>query len=140
MARGFNHPELGYWQTEDDVTDEIIASYPEGTVEVPVKPGRNYTLEDGEWVAAIDEAPANPADYPLKPYQFHAMLDIAEVSQAVEDAIAAIVDPATKAVAKARMKHSTDFDRNDDFIVSLAPVVGLSPEQVDALWLQAKDL
>lgn len=30
--------------------DELLATYPEGTVEVPLKPGADYEWQDGEWV------------------------------------------------------------------------------------------
>ncbi len=34
---------------------ELLASYPEGTVEVPLKPGADYDLQDGEWVQVDPE-------------------------------------------------------------------------------------
>lgn len=35
--------------------DELFASYPEGTVEVPLKPDADYEWQDGEWVQVDPE-------------------------------------------------------------------------------------
>ncbi|MBN9053584.1 MAG: hypothetical protein J0H80_07365 [Rhizobiales bacterium] len=61
MEHGFHHPDLGYWQTTSDVPNEILAGYPEGTIEVPVKPGSDYEWQDGEWVYVVP-APAPPPE------------------------------------------------------------------------------
>ena len=47
---GFYHPKLGYWQTNSDVSEEIISNYPEGTVEIPIKPASNYKWSGTEWI------------------------------------------------------------------------------------------
>ena len=56
MEHGFFHPSWGYWQAIDDVPDSIFKTYPEGTVEVPLKPGENFEYTGSEWVAV----PPNP--------------------------------------------------------------------------------
>lgn len=48
---GFFHPICGYWQTNDDVTEEILAGYPGETIEVPLKPGAGYDFNGTDWVA-----------------------------------------------------------------------------------------
>lgn len=50
MEKGFYHPSVGYWQTISDVPDFIRDTYPEGTVEVPLKPGDGYEYSGSEWV------------------------------------------------------------------------------------------
>jgi hypothetical protein len=50
MEQGFYHPARGYWQTNTEVSAEIRASYPEGTVEVPLKPAPNYEWLNNQWV------------------------------------------------------------------------------------------
>lgn len=82
----------------------------------------------------------DPHDYKLKPFQFFAMLKIAGVEQAVADAIAAIEDPAERAVAEARLYYSMEYDRGSPLIDQLAPAVGLTVEQIDQYWMQAKEL
>lgn len=50
MEKGFYHPDRGYWQTTGDVSDDILAAYPEGTVEVDLKPSDLHKMVDGVWV------------------------------------------------------------------------------------------
>ena len=50
MEQGFYHPHLGYWQTTSVPTKDIQESYPAGTVNVPLKPGSDYIMKNGEWV------------------------------------------------------------------------------------------
>jgi len=82
----------------------------------------------------------NPDDYPLKRYQFLALLDIAGIKPLVETAIANISDPVQRAVAQAKFDSTDIFNRTDPLLVQLAAAAGLTPEQVDAYWLQAKGL
>lgn len=53
MEHGFYHPEAGYWQTTDDVPQHILNGYPEGTVEIPLKPGENYNWNGTTWEQSI---------------------------------------------------------------------------------------
>lgn len=56
---GFYHPDRGYWQTVEDVPDEILSAYPEGTVEIPLRPADGFHTWTGSgWSLAaptIDE-------------------------------------------------------------------------------------
>lgn len=52
MERGFYHASRGYWQTTGDVPEDVLATYPEGTEEVPLKPvvsGVDHAWVDGAW-------------------------------------------------------------------------------------------
>ena len=51
MEHGFFHPIDGYWQTISEPTDDHRAAYPEGTVEVPLRPSRLHTWSGSVWVA-----------------------------------------------------------------------------------------
>ena len=51
MEIGFFHPELGYWQTLSTPSEEVFASYPLGTVQVPLKPEGYFEWLNNEWVA-----------------------------------------------------------------------------------------
>lgn len=55
MEKGFFHPDLGYWQTLTDPSDEVRATYPDGTVEVEVQPSQMHKMISGEWVAPTQE-------------------------------------------------------------------------------------
>lgn len=58
MERGFHHPDRGYWQTTNEPPQEILDSYPEGTVEVPLKPGADYDWDGSQWA----HTPPDPAE------------------------------------------------------------------------------
>lgn len=49
MEHGFYHPGRGYWQTTDDVSADVLATYPEGTVEVPLPPTTGSVWNGTEW-------------------------------------------------------------------------------------------
>ena len=49
---GFYHPEIGYWQTNADVPDDIRAGYPDGTVEVPLMPEAGAIWDGNQWLPA----------------------------------------------------------------------------------------
>lgn len=57
MERGYFHASRGYWQTISEPSLQILADYPEGTVEVPLKPDADHEWNGSEWIAA----PAAPA-------------------------------------------------------------------------------
>jgi len=59
MEHGFFHPVDGYWQTVSTPSNDILASYPEGTVEVPLKPGSDFSWDGSQWVA-VSPAPLTP--------------------------------------------------------------------------------
>lgn len=57
---GFYHETLGYWQTLASPTAEERASYPDGTIEVPLKPSPDHVWESGEWVYVEPEPEPDP--------------------------------------------------------------------------------
>lgn len=52
MEQGFFHPDRGYWQTISAPPEEVLSSYPAGTVQVPLQPGDGYVWIGSEWVYA----------------------------------------------------------------------------------------
>ena len=50
MEHGFYNPTIGYWQTISTPTQEILDSYPEGTIEVPLKPSKFHKFVNGDWI------------------------------------------------------------------------------------------
>lgn len=50
VEKGYYHPSRGYWQTIGIPSGELLESYPEGTVEVPLMPGAGYTYDGTQWV------------------------------------------------------------------------------------------
>lgn len=57
MEKGFFHPVRGYWQTISVPSADVIAAYPEGTVEVPLIPGPNFEWSGFSWVAIPEPEP-----------------------------------------------------------------------------------
>lgn len=58
MEKGFYHADRGYWQTTGDVPEHILASYPEGTVEITLKPGPDYEFDGDDWISVAPDATA----------------------------------------------------------------------------------
>ncbi|SDR07486.1 hypothetical protein [Pseudovibrio sp. Tun.PSC04-5.I4] len=48
--KGYFHPDEGYWQTTGEPGEDILNSYPDGTVEVPVKPNSDCSWDGTDWV------------------------------------------------------------------------------------------
>jgi hypothetical protein len=73
MEHGFFHPERGYWQALSEPSAEIMATYPEGTVEVPLMPDARHEWNGSQWVlrpqaeldATAAEAAREKRDYKL---------------------------------------------------------------------------
>ena len=59
---GFYHPDRGYWQAIAGIPDELLPTYPQGTVEVPLKPGGNYEWDGSAWQEQPEEEPAAPEE------------------------------------------------------------------------------
>jgi hypothetical protein len=53
MEHGFFHPETGYWQTSNYPAEKYRAAYPEGYVEVPLKPAQHHEWNGTEWVEVL---------------------------------------------------------------------------------------
>lgn len=85
-------------------------------------------------------APPPPTFEPLTPPQFHAMIAISGKKAEIASAINAMPDPAQKAVALAYFEYSTLYHRESPLFSRLAPLVGLSDKEVDALWTQASQI
>lgn len=61
MEKGFFHPNRGYWQTISEPTQNVLSEYPEGTVEVPIKPSGPHEWDGTAWVE-MPAPPPTPAD------------------------------------------------------------------------------
>lgn len=51
METGFFHPLKGYWQTTSEPSTEVLETYPEGTISVPLKPSGRFEWINSEWTA-----------------------------------------------------------------------------------------
>lgn len=80
-----------------------------------------------------------PTDFPLRPDQFYAMLDIANLTDTVSAVIAAIPNEIERKIAKAKFERTPVFYRDHPLFAALKAGVGLTDAQIDAMWMQAKD-
>jgi hypothetical protein len=86
-----------------------------------------------EVIEAVDKA----EDYPLTAVQFHIMIEEIGKAQAIRQIIAGMGNTTEARVASNKLERGTTFLRNDPLVADLAEAVGLTPEDVDTLWLQA---
>jgi len=84
--------------------------------------------------------PAEPASLPdLEPYQFRAMLMLSGKQAALDAFIAALPDP-QKTIAQAKLDYSLQFRRDNDLVLAAQQALGLTDEQLDALWDSAAQI
>jgi len=98
-----------------------------------------------KWVHTLKDIPppsTDPIDYPLNPAQFEAITSILGVTiEQIDGAIdMAIADPVDNAFAKAKARKSTEYNRDNPLFALLGPLLSLTDAQIDAAWMQAKDL
>ena len=144
---GFFHPERGYWQTVSDAPEHIRAMYPDGTIEVPLRPAPHWEWDGQAWIEGDKPAPV-PAT--LSPSRFEwllALTGLDEVWAALEGA-ARGSDRATYATLKA-MRRSQSFHLSTtlemvgtfrDQANALMPETDLSETTIRAAWDQAANV
>ncbi|WP_421983341.1 hypothetical protein [Roseibium sp.] len=142
---GFFHPDFGYWQTVSTPSEQSLAEHPEGTIEVPLRPSPDHVWEAGVWVY-VTPVPPTPEEnranmQPLTARQFRlGLLQSGRTLAQVEAAIAAIEDPTERETAQVDWEYASEFNRMHPLVVDISLALGLSPEQVDTLWLIAVEL
>ena len=116
----------GYLETTTDVERPEFEA-------VPQRPSPDHESTDGAWVY-VEPPELFP---PLTPFQFWAQMEIEGLTASVEGSIDAISDAAERAVARARLNKSTSFNRDHPLIAQLSAVLGITDEQMDAMWRAA---
>lgn len=108
----------------------------------------SYEEVEGEIVETYeveDIPPPTPEDIPLNRIQFLFMLRKAGLEQAVAQALASMPEETdeqqnAKIMAQVLFETGQEFYRGHELFTLLAPQIGLSPEQLDDLWLQASQV
>lgn len=111
--------------------------------------GNTWIAEDVAqigWTFANGVFAAPPAPQPepvvlpdLAPYQFRAMLALSGKQSALDAYIAALPDP-QKTIAQAKLDYSLMFHRDNDLVLAAQQALGLSKDELDALWLSAAQI
>lgn len=118
--------------------DELMAGYPEGTVEVPLRPGPDHEWQAGVWVAPSSPTPEELREtFPdLNPAQIRLGLFSIGVTEAMVEAKL----PDEEARIEWRTRPS--YKRLHPLVLQLSSPEGfdLPADQVDALWLWAAGL
>lgn len=81
--------------------------------------------------------PPEPTTLPdLAPFQFRAMLKLSGKQDDLYAFIEALPEP-DKTIAQSKLEYSLVFKRDNSLVIAAQDALGLSTEQLDALWLQA---
>lgn len=137
--KGYYNPTDGYWQANARPTDEILASYRTGTIEVPLKPTEHHQYIFGEWVHVEPTAEEIRAKMPkLTARQFRlGLLTGGYTPSQVTNVIEAMPDNGRKETARIEWEYATTFSRTHPIITTIAVGLGLTDSQVDVLWTAA---
>ena len=92
--------------------------------------------------AEKEAAKLDPTNYPLTNIQFHAMVDFLEMDGPIRTVIAAMPKGMERSMALKRYENSVTYDRDDPLVAAIAASdeVALSDAELDAAWMEAKDL
>jgi hypothetical protein len=140
--KAFYHETRGHWFTStDDVPDDVLSSYPRGTIETPLPPAPNYDWNGAEWVQR-PPAPVGPAD--LSPAQFEWLLAFTGLGDVWDGIEAALKDTDRATYAAIRMQRKRSVYQLDVTLqevakmrpvaAKIAPDVDLSDAAIKAAW------
>lgn len=88
-------------------------------------------------VCAVEDIPARgPVDYPLEPFEFHAMVAVLGRDAQIRGAIAGIADRVERTVALARYEQSRLYHRDDALLMQVALAIDMADAEIDAAWMQ----
>lgn len=109
-------------------------------VEVPADSpvGPRWTYAGGNFSAPA--APAAVVPEAITRRQARQVLVLNGISLAAVDAIIAALPEPTRTIATIFWSDSNDFERHNSMLLTLAPMVGLSSQQLDLLFIQAAGL
>lgn len=145
---GFFNAADGYWQTLTDPSEETLAAYPEGTVEIPLKPGPDNAWDGAQWVATLVVVPVPETISDRQFYQQLAVYGL--ITQ--QEALAAVMTGALPATfetfigqlpadqqfpARMSLSGATEFRRDHPLVAAFGAMQGMTSGQVDDLWRAA---
>lgn len=95
------------------------------------------------FVNVLEDAPApstDPADYPLLPWQFKAMVMYLDGDADIRAAIGSIPDAMQRAASMSRYDNASFYNYSDPLMQQTRVAVGLSEQELSDAWMIAKDL
>jgi len=134
MEKGFYHLDRGYWQTTGEVPQRILDGYPEGTIEVSLKPSALHEWLDGAWVEVLpDPALVLAAERTvMKCSRLQGRLVLGEATCTALDAMAA--DPATPWAMRQTIQNAIEWSRMSQSMTELGYLLGYTDTQMDDLF------
>jgi hypothetical protein len=132
VEHGFFHPDLGYWQAIGGDAEELLAGYPEGTEQVPLKPGGDYEWQDGAWSYV---APPVVVPDRVTARQFKLQL----LATGLLDSVEGWVATQSQAVQIA-YENSGTFVRDEPMMAAGFVALGFTDQQIDAFFTAAAAL
>lgn len=129
--RGFYHPDRGYWQTLTEPSQQQRAVMPEGTIEVPLKPGPDYEWQNGAWIAV--EPPPPQIDEVTAASMRLALLEVGRLGE-----VEAVVS--TNEAAQVEWNFRPTYRRGHAHIEALKGPAGFTDEEIDALFVRAAEI
>ena len=130
---GFYHPDRGYWQAIEGSVEDLLPTYPEGTINVPLKPDADHEWQDGAWVYVPPPPPPIPDRVTAR--QFKLALLQAGLLASVEGWITT----QSQAVQIA-YNNSGTFVRDEPMMAAGFAALGFTPEQIDAFFTAAAEI
>lgn len=147
MELGFYHTDRGYWQAITGSVEDLLPTYPDGTINVPLKPSANHEWQNGRWVYV--EPPPAPPPSSISRREFYQGLAVAE-KITKDEALAAIKTGTIPAALQAMIDSMSDedaafkaecllagasgFERDNPLVMIFAINEGMSETEVDDFW------
>lgn len=141
--------EAQYAEAINAMVDGMEVTVIEGQMVIrPQAPSADHVWQDGEWVLPPQPEPEPPTPEeirasmpPLTPRQLRLGLVMNGYALGqVEQAISEIPDPQQKTIAEVEWEYATIFERANPLIDQIGAVLGLTPEQIDDMWMAALEL
>lgn len=130
---GFFYPDRGYWQAIGGDPEVLLPTYPNGTVQVPLKPGADYDWQDGAWV------PLPPAPPPVPDRVTARQFKLQLLAAGLLDQVEAWIASQSQAVQIAYANSGT-FVRDEPMMQSGFAALGFTSDQIDAFFTAASAL
>ncbi len=145
---GLHNADFGYYETINVSFDAAKGWLSDDTVEVPVRPEGNFKLDPQTltWVLFVPEPPTpeelRAAMPKLAKWRVEAIIDLhgqqrqIDLRGRIDTEIEALPEP-VRTIAKSKRVYVTEYSRTDQLFDLIGSAIAMSPEEIDALWLEA---